>query len=208
MQAQLKSGKRGSLGFPLIHRSQRGLPLQAHLSPAAPESCGTTSELFAGIHSVLSMETNLSPEINSLLTYWSFSTWFTASLSLAPCLTICGDRQTGDLLLRGLNYVCRNAILLSGNSCAILMKSDVQLDRTLLIYEPDPTSKMTTLIDCATRRGYLVPVLEKRYIDPYGSKAIYLGPSPAQERIPIGGLPITASMGTCARRDQYRKHGM
>jgi hypothetical protein len=179
----------------------RRAPLRERFAPKAAEPYGTISQLFADVRSAISTETNLSREVNSLLTYWAISTWFTEVMPLAPNLTISGDRHIGDLLLRALNYVCRNALLLSGGSYSSLLKIQLQMKATILIHQPDPTAKVVALIDCATRQGYLIPSLDG-WIDLFGAKAIYVGANPNPDRMPECGLHIIASMGAYVKRAQ------
>jgi hypothetical protein len=115
-------------------------------------------------------------------------------------MPISGNGQIGDLLLLSLNYLCRNTILLSRGSQGALIRVSKPSNCTFLIYHPDPPSKLVGLIDCTTRRGYIVSGREGQYADLFSSKAIYVGNSMNQENMPECGLHIVASMGAYERR--------
>jgi hypothetical protein len=170
-----------------MSRPARGVPF-----PSRTESYGTTGELFTLIKTTIIECTLLSDRVSELLTYWAISTWFIDCLLIAPCLVITGSPKEGDLVLRTLRAFCRRPFLMNGVSNAMLKGIDWDLRPTLLASEPNLTKRVGALLDCSTRRGYMVGAAQE-YRDYFGSKAIYLGEDPPINSIPQFAVHINAA---------------
>lgn len=147
----------------------------AIILPRIPVPYGSTRELFDSVHSMLSREVGLIEPTISLVTYWTLMSWFADVLPLAPTLAIIGGEYEADLLLRALACVCRYPILLGSIHplTARMLPTEIMVP-TLLVYEPQLTSRMASLLATSKSPGYFVPV-RGGLQDLYCPKAIYLG---------------------------------
>lgn len=147
----------------------------AMVLPKIRVTYGTTRNLFDSIRSMLSREAGLIEPTISLVTYWTLMSWFADVLPLAPTLAITGGEYEADLLLRALACVCRYPILLGGIDplTARMLPTDIMVP-TLLLYEPQLTARMASLLATSKSPGYFVPV-RGGLQDLYCPKAIYLG---------------------------------
>jgi hypothetical protein len=175
-------------------------PWESMPLPTRYAAYGTTKELFARIKLAIAEQTHLSDKDSALLTLWVFSTWFHDVLSIAPGLVITGPAHEGDAVLRALYAFCYHPVLVAGMTGAAL--SAIQWDKkpTLLIFEPNLSSRLAALLCSSTRRGYLalrtVPGASKSAFDYYGSKAVYAGEDPPiramlQHCVHINALPAS-----------------
>jgi hypothetical protein len=164
---------------------------KAVLLPNYPIPSPSTRALFEAVKSMFEQQAELRQPTSSLLTYWSFMSWFADVLPLAPTLVITGNEFQADLLLRALSCVCRYPIMLAGLSPGMLrMLPTDTLVPTLLIYETRLKGGAESLLHSSQAPGYFVPI-RGSVQDLYCPKAIYVG-----ERVgrSLGGMSIHVNL--------------
>jgi hypothetical protein len=164
-------------------------PLQATPVPTGSARYGTAAELFGRLQEAIAEQALVPEQTSALLTYWTMSTWFPDSLPIAPGLTIVGPEFEGDLVLRALRNFCRYPLMLAGADVSSLQRVDWRSTPTLLVYGPNLTKQMATVLGCATTRGYLVDDAGE-YRDFYGPKATYVGQEVSTDRMPRCSLQV------------------
>jgi hypothetical protein len=165
-------------------------PSQATPVPNGSAAFGITAELFSHLQEAIAQQALVSQETSALLTYWTICTWFPESLQIAPGLTIVGPEFEADLVMRALRNFCRYPLMLAGADVSSLQKVDWRPSPTLLLYGPNLTKQMTTLLGCATTRGYMVGDAGE-YRDFYGPKAVFAGKEVSADRMPHCSLQVT-----------------
>jgi hypothetical protein len=165
------------------------VPSQATPVPNGSAPYGNTAELFSHLQDAIAEQALVSQETSALLTYWTICTWFPDSLPISPGLTIVGPEFEADLVMRALRNFCRYPLMLAGADVSSLQKLDWRSSPTLLLYGPNLTKQMTTLLGCATIRGYMVGDAGE-YRDFYGPKAIFAGPEVSADRMPRCSLQV------------------
>jgi hypothetical protein len=166
------------------------VPSQATPVPNGSAPYGTTAELFSHLQDAIGKQALVSQQTSALLTYWTICTWFPDSLPIAPGLTIVGPEFEADLVMRALRNFCRYPLMLAGADVSSLQKVDWRPSPTLLLYGPNLTKQMTTLLGCATTRGYMVGDAGE-YRDFYGPKAVFAGQEVSADRMPRCSLQVT-----------------
>jgi hypothetical protein len=167
-------------------------PWHATPVPTGSARYGTTDELFARLQEAIAALTFLPAQTSSLLSYWTFATWFIDALPIAPGLGIVGPPHEGDLVLRALRNFCRYPLMMTGISIRVLMKVDWRIPPTLLCYEPNLTKQMASVLGCATTRGYMVGN-DGGYKDFYGAKTFYLGEEVSTDRMPRCSIQVNVN---------------
>ena len=163
------------------------------------ESYGTTEELFTRVKTAIAEQASLSEESSAMLTYWVFSTWLADALPFAPCMVISGSAHEGDLVLDTLKHFCRNASLMSGVNTARLDRISTHILPTLLIYDPELTKQMASLLGSSTKRGVLDGRSTKSK-DFFCPKAIYLGEDLPANRTPRNSVHVDATAGFAVQK--------
>ena len=167
-------------------------PIFANLRPHDLESYGTTEELFTRIKTAIAEQTSASEESSAIMTYWVFSTWLADALPFAPCMVISGSAYEGDLVLHTLKNLCRRPSLMSGVNTARLDRMSWHILPTLLIYDPDLTKQMASLLGSSTKRGILDGRSTKSK-DFFCPKAIYLGEDLPANRTPRNSVHVNVT---------------
>jgi hypothetical protein len=177
-------------------------PLNATPVPTGTTPFGTTDELFIRLQEAIAAQVSLPAQTSALLTYWTFSTWFSDGLSVAPGLAIVGPSHEGDLVLRALRNFCRYPLLLTRAEVSSLKKLNWHTTPTLLFYDPNITKQMATILGCTSSRGYMVGDAGG-YKDFYGPKALFVGEEVSVDRIPWSSLQVRLQPATPASATQH-----
>ncbi len=199
---EVEQGFEGSLLEIMKRANSLRAPLQATPLPTGSAPYGTTLEIFIRLQHAIAGQASLPEQTSALLTFWAMGTWFADSLPVAPGLAIIGPEFEGDLVLRTLRNFCRFPLLLAGADVTSLQRVDLRPTPTLLIYGPNTTKQMATILGCATSRGYMVRD-GGGYKDFYGPKAIYVGQEVSIDRMPRCSLQVRLQPTSLASATQH-----
>jgi hypothetical protein len=158
-------------------------PLHATPAPTDSARYGTTDEIFVRLQEAIAVQTCLSGEVSALLTFWTISTWFSDGLDRSPGLAIVGPPHEGNLVLSTLRNYCHFPLMFIGANISDLKNVNWRTSPTLLLYAPNLTKQMASLLGCTSTRGYMISD-HRGFWDFYGPKAVYLG-----EEVPAGRIP-------------------
>jgi len=172
-------------------------PYYATPAPTGAALYGTTEELFIRLQKAIASQSFIPEQASALLAFWTFSTWFSDGLSLAPGLGIVGPPHEGDLVLRTLKNFCRYPLMLTQADISSLKKVNWYITPTLLFYDPNITKQMAAILGCTMSRGYMAGV-DGGYMDFFGPKAIYLGEEVSVDRTPRCSLQVNLNPATAA----------
>ena len=114
-------GKHATVATEVVIRGRHYVPLEIdpslwrHLRmPSGFVACGSTTQLFDRIRSLITKYSGLSDDYATLLTHFVFSSFFVDCLQTAPCVVLhgCADAEAV-ALLRLLGWFCRHPVLLT-----------------------------------------------------------------------------------------------
>lgn len=165
-------------------------PMDAIPLPTGLARYGTTAELFTRLQAAVATQACLSEETSGLLSFWILATWCSDALALSPLLVIVGPEFEGDRVLRTLRSFCRYPIMLPKADISWLRKLNWPTNPTLLFNDPWVTKQVLNILGCTTARGYMLDTAKSGYVDPYGSKAIFVGEDFPIDRMPRNSLQV------------------
>lgn len=152
----------------LDHVTSKALRIPTRVAEAE-----TTRELFTGLRVLLNHHLQQLDACITAMTFTIFASWMAPVLPMAPLLSIFAPSGSPkNLVLQVLGLLCRRPIRVSG-----LKRVDISglpmssLQPTLLLDEPDPGSRMQTLLECSTQRGARI-ISGRRIAEFYGPKII------------------------------------
>ena len=149
--------------------------LQAIRFPTGTAPYGTAHQLFCGVRDVFARFIGLDHPQASLLTAWTWSTWFPEFASSPPTLVISGpDANHAITLLRLLNCLCRRPLVLADINRSGLYAA-MQLHPTLLVNNPAQFPKIWQLLASANHHGVYVLGTQGKVHSVVGSRAFFIG---------------------------------
>jgi hypothetical protein len=148
---------------------------QAIRFPTETAPYGTAPQLFNGVRDVFARFVGVALPEASLLTAWTWSTWFPEFASSPPTLVISGpDANHAITLLRLLNCLCRRPLVLADINRSGLFAA-MQLHPTLLVNSPGQFPKIWQLLASANHHGVYVLGTQGEVHNIVGSRAFFVG---------------------------------
>ena len=136
---------------------------------------GTAHQFFSGVRDVFTRYIGLALPEASLLTAWTWSTWFPELASSPPTLVISGpDANHAVTLFRLLNCLCRRPLVLADINRSGLFAA-MQLHPTLLVNNPAQFPKIWQLLVNANHHGVYVLGTQGKVHNIVGSRAFFVG---------------------------------
>ena len=143
--------------------------------PTEAAPYGTAHQLFSGVRDVFARYLGLALPEASLLTAWTWSTWFPEFASSPPTLVISGpDANHALTLFRLLNCLCRRPLVIADINRGGLFAA-MPLHPTLLVNNPAQFPKIWQLLASANHRGVYVLGTQGKVHNIVGSRAFFVG---------------------------------
>jgi hypothetical protein len=143
---------------------------QAVRFPPSSRPFESVARLVSSMHEMFCSYANPSADAASILTGFSFASWFVDCLPIAPIIDLVGPESEVSLVLRLLGCTCRRPLLLGDVDVAALATLPAQLAPTLLLNQRGLRPGITRVLLASCNRHFRV-ARGKRALELYGAKA-------------------------------------
>jgi hypothetical protein len=163
---------------------------QAVRFPPGSRPFGSVASLVSSTRDVFLRYANPSADGASVLTAFSFASWFIDCLPLTPILHLVGPESEVSLVQRLLGCTCRRSLLLGDVDMAALTTLPAQLAPTLLLNQRRLRPAITRALQASCNRHFRVARGE-RVLELYGAKAFSVDAGSAPPGIEVCISPST-----------------